>query len=425
MAPSPLGKGGGSVSRAEQLRREVEGGKAVVANLRTDRELITWAKATGKLVRIDRKSRWGNPYKLADQGNDTERAEVCQRYEAEHLPAQPDLLDLIPTLRGKVLACWCSPAQCHGDTLARLANQGDPARDLRQWLWAIRGASPPGWFFEIRHTRAGRGMAQVFEPVTEIDNTVQLVTRLGQSQDTYVGVLPRVRRSGKAADVEVGHVAWVDLDDAEAVEAADTFPVPPSLKLSSGNGQHRYWVLDAPTPAAEIVEANRRLATHLKADLAATDRARIMRAPGTLNHKDPDDPRTCEVVSTVTETYALADLLAEVPPLPPKQAPRGKPLPTGTADDPLKRIPPPTYFAALAGVEVGRDGKVACPVHDDRTPSCHVWPDPEAGWHCFGCQAGGDVYELAARLWGMTTQGPGFVELRNRLLTELTGGHRA
>jgi len=32
------------------------------------------------------------------------------------------ILDAIPTLRGKVLACWCAPLACHGDVLAELAN---------------------------------------------------------------------------------------------------------------------------------------------------------------------------------------------------------------------------------------------------------------------------------------------------------------
>jgi hypothetical protein len=32
------------------------------------------------------------------------------------------ILDAIPTLKGKVLGCWCAPLACHGDVLAELAN---------------------------------------------------------------------------------------------------------------------------------------------------------------------------------------------------------------------------------------------------------------------------------------------------------------
>ena len=33
------------------------------------------------------------------------------------------ILDHLPELRGKVLGCWCAPQACHGDVLARLANE--------------------------------------------------------------------------------------------------------------------------------------------------------------------------------------------------------------------------------------------------------------------------------------------------------------
>ncbi len=107
--------------QARRLWAQVEAGFAVVASLRSDAELIEHAKAHGRLVKIDRSSPWGNPYRMA---READRAEVCSRYELEHLPSRPDLLDQVADLRGRVLACWCSPKPCHGDTLARLANEG-------------------------------------------------------------------------------------------------------------------------------------------------------------------------------------------------------------------------------------------------------------------------------------------------------------
>ena len=107
----------------EQRRTECEAGRPVVANMRSpakgwDAALIAWAKLTGRLVRIDRKSDWGNPFEIPRDGN---RAEVCALHAAE-LKATPELLERLPELRGKVLGCWCHPEQCHGDTLAALAN---------------------------------------------------------------------------------------------------------------------------------------------------------------------------------------------------------------------------------------------------------------------------------------------------------------
>lgn len=39
--------------------------------------------------------------------------------------ADPELLALVPELRGRALACWCAPEPCHGDVLAELADASD------------------------------------------------------------------------------------------------------------------------------------------------------------------------------------------------------------------------------------------------------------------------------------------------------------
>lgn len=64
-----------------------------------------------------------NPYKVKKYG----RGEAVRLYR-EHLFSRPDLLALLPGLRGKVLACWCDPEPCHAHLLAELADGplGDP-----------------------------------------------------------------------------------------------------------------------------------------------------------------------------------------------------------------------------------------------------------------------------------------------------------
>ena len=46
------------------------------------------------------------------------------------------------------------------------------------------------------------------------------------------------------------------------------------------------------------------------------------------------------------------------------------------------------------GVRVGRNGMCRCPFHDDKTPSMKV----DRRFHCFGCQADGDVIDFVSRL---------------------------
>lgn len=70
-------------------------------------------------VYIGRPSSWGNPFVI---GKDGTRADVIAKYRA-WLEARPELVARAKAeLRGKVLACWCSPAACHGDVLAEVAN---------------------------------------------------------------------------------------------------------------------------------------------------------------------------------------------------------------------------------------------------------------------------------------------------------------
>jgi len=71
---------------------------------------------------------------------------------------------------------------------------------------------------------------------------------------------------------------------------------------------------------------------------------------------------------------------------------------------------------------VGRDGKVSCPFHEDRTPSLHVYETPAGGWYCFGCGRGTSVYDLAAAIWRLEPRGADFLELRRRLYELLLPG---
>ena len=83
-------------------------------------------------VYIGRGSKWGNPFKI---GQDGDRASVIARHET-WLRDQHDLLRSISELRGKDLVCFCAPAPCHGDLLLRLANGS--REDMITWWRAGR-----------------------------------------------------------------------------------------------------------------------------------------------------------------------------------------------------------------------------------------------------------------------------------------------
>lgn len=85
-----------------------------VINLSGRRGLLTDAS----YVYTGRPSKWGNPYHI---GRDGTREDVITRYKA-WVQSQPALIAALPELKGKVLGCWCTPAACHGDVLAALAD---------------------------------------------------------------------------------------------------------------------------------------------------------------------------------------------------------------------------------------------------------------------------------------------------------------
>jgi hypothetical protein len=97
-----------------------KGGRSVVANASKDQNLIRWAEGEGKAVRIDRGTKYGNPFVLDSDGD---RDQVCNCYEEHYLPHKPSITDDLTKLKGKVLVCHCYPLRCHGDTLANKANE--------------------------------------------------------------------------------------------------------------------------------------------------------------------------------------------------------------------------------------------------------------------------------------------------------------
>lgn len=70
-------------------------------------------------VYVGRPSKWGNPFVI---GPDGDRNMVIDKYE-KWLRGNTQLMKEVKELKGKVLACWCAPAKCHGDVLLKIANE--------------------------------------------------------------------------------------------------------------------------------------------------------------------------------------------------------------------------------------------------------------------------------------------------------------
>jgi hypothetical protein len=100
-----------------ERKAKVEAGETVVANFQRDKHLIQWASQNGKMLAIDRTSKWGNPFIL---GQDGDRDRVCDCFEKHYAPNKDSFAESVSELNGKVLCCHCYPQRCHGDSLISL-----------------------------------------------------------------------------------------------------------------------------------------------------------------------------------------------------------------------------------------------------------------------------------------------------------------
>ncbi len=281
---------------------------------------------------------------------------------------------------------------------------------LASYLDALFGRARPSTLVELRWRTAG-GMRRRFVRVEALERVASTIRSLGDGTDVYVGVLPRWRPAGGRADVVGdGRTVWVDLDVPDGLRALKPVDPAPSLVVASGAAGHvhAYWRLRRGVPPRVIERANGRLAFALGGDLRAGDAARILRPPGTVNHKHDAPVRLAYCEPSVVALGELVGGLPDAPgwrPEPRARRARNRP---GTLDV----LVPEVYVQRLTGQAVGRSRKVHCPLHDDDTPSLHVYAEADQGWFCFGCGRGGTVYDLAAALWGRELRGGGFATLR-------------
>lgn len=122
--------------------------------------------------------------------------------------------------------------------------------------------------------------------------------------DLYFGVLPRLGRAGGKNDVPSAQTLFCDVDGGEdgpqsAIDLLKRAELPrPHVAVQSGGGAHAYWFLADPValPDAESRERMKSLLRRVAlaiggqkpgpaAEVKAGEVARILRVPGTWNHK--------------------------------------------------------------------------------------------------------------------------------------------
>jgi hypothetical protein len=149
---------------------------------------------------------------------------------------------------------------------------------------------------------------------------MRFALRLRQAHDVYVGVAPRLGEVGTKEGVTRLLAVWGDLDvkgehtKESRLDQLERLLCPPSMLVWSGGGYHPYWMLrdsiQGPEELARAEKVMQRIAEGLDGD-AVYDRSRILRIPGTLNHK-LEDPRPVRLVHHDPEQRYTLDQLEEM-----------------------------------------------------------------------------------------------------------------
>src|SRR5215210_4510937 len=99
--------------------KKIEAGRGI-ANMQT---VVNMRSTKEYDVRIDRRTEFGNPFKIGEDGTREEVVEKHMMYLRKH----PDLVEKLATrlkeTGGTTLGCWCAPASCHGDNYRRLMQE--------------------------------------------------------------------------------------------------------------------------------------------------------------------------------------------------------------------------------------------------------------------------------------------------------------
>ena len=160
-----------------------------------------------------------------------------------------------------------------------------------------------------------------FFPITEggIELAAEEAIERSKGWNSYCGVLPRVGKEGAAIGVNRARWLFCDVDGGnEGVQAslflldASGLPVPDIINISGG-GIHCYWsmseIVDLSTDDAKkrytsvINRIGRKIGGSVSGahgDSGVKDCARILRIPGTLNHKT-DPPKEVKSIMCVTD----------------------------------------------------------------------------------------------------------------------------
>lgn len=240
------------------------------------------------------------------------------------------------------------------------------AGSIDQFFLALYGQDAPGWL--VIWTKQDKFSR--WYPATEIREAAGKCIELAGSYDVYFGIGLQGQRGeskqrGKADGVIAIPALWLDVDCRGGTHSATNlptledardllaeFPLPPSSLVHTGGGVHAYWFFKQlwvfkdnadRERAADLVARFQQAFIALAAARGwrldnTSDLARVLRVPGTFNHKSGTPLPVKLLGFEPTRRYSYKELVAAIDELAAK-VPRPEPKPAGQEVTPAGDMP--------------------------------------------------------------------------------------
>lgn len=216
----------------------------------------------------------------------------------------------------------------------------DKASDQNQFFSCLFHNKPPGCILIW-----SKGDKKVSTWHNTIDGAIRQAKKDRDHSDVYVGcglsaAARKAHERCPANDIMGIPGVWIDIDFAtnddqihkkknlpetpeKAMEILDTFPIKPTVLVHSGHGYQAWWIFeefllfdtdekrqDGALLVATFNQSLRDMARSMQYDIDSTqDLARVMRVPGTINHKDQHNKVPVTMVACQNEFVKYKDFV--------------------------------------------------------------------------------------------------------------------
>lgn len=218
-------------------------------------------------------------------------------------------------------------------------------------------------FINLRFLPSAKNL---FIPLSKIDSIPAIIEN-HKGQNAYFGVATRIEGDGSKAGILQIPALLVDLDlyklpdekKEESRQRYKNFPLKPTFVIDSGGGRYFLWMFKEPASRDEIQRAEgllKRLASYFNGDPQATDASRILRIPGSLNHKYQHTPQVI-IKDFHPERQYSPDDFEILPQLEATEKEHKSSLPEGWEEELLEGVPEGernNAITRLAGRYVGK-----------------------------------------------------------------------